>query len=302
VPGARLVIRDADFVAQLVARNKGLKGGYSMQHLSQVAVWTIGGLIACAVLYLVLVAFLPQKVAFMLPEKWRNRAGDQIVQSITEGGKQCHTPAGDAAKAAMVAAIAEGNPDLPPLSFEVYNIPVLNAFAAPGGKIIFTKEILAQADAPDEIAGVLAHEIGHVYYRHPETQLVRMTGLQIVVSVMSGSNGGSFGSNAAALAALLEYSREAETQADAFAQTALDNAHIDPMGLKRFFEKILKIQNKDAPSSGERTSVLSKIGNIFSTHPGTAERIKLLKPLPDGVQPVTIMSPEAWAALKAICG
>ncbi|MFO1035040.1 MAG: M48 family metallopeptidase [Hyphomicrobiales bacterium] len=113
----------------------------------------------------------------------------------------------------MVAALANGNPDMPPLSFEVYNIPVLNAFAAPGGKIIFTREILTQADTPDEIVGVLAHEIGHVNYRHPETQLVRLTGMQVLMSVMSGRNG-VFGEECRVLAALLQYSRAAEHQAD----------------------------------------------------------------------------------------
>jgi beta-barrel assembly-enhancing protease len=149
---------------------------------------------------------------------------------------------------------------------------------------------------------VLAHEVGHVAHRHPEAQLIRMTGLQVLISVMSGSNGGTTGENAAAFAALLQYSRAAEREADAYARTSLVNAHIDPLGLKRFFEKILKIEHGNGADGGKPSAVLTKLGNIFATHPGTEERIKEITPLPAGIAPVTVLTPGAWEALKAICG
>jgi beta-barrel assembly-enhancing protease len=300
-PGARLVIRDEAFVQQLVAAHRHLKGGYSLSHLRQVAVWTVGGLAAAAALGWVLVSFLPGKVAYVLPDEWRNRIGDQIVKSLVEDKKQCHTAAGDAAKSAMIAVLAEGNPDLPPISMEIYDMQLVNAFAAPGGKIIFTRGILEKADAPEEIAGVLAHEIGHVAHRHPEAQLVRLTGLQVLISVMTGTNGGDFTSNVAAIATLLRYSREAEREADVYARTTMEKSNVDPMGLRTFFEKLSK-QDGEKKKSETDVTALDRIGNVFSTHPGTEDRIKEIQPLPADRIAVPVLPPEQWNALKAICG
>jgi Zn-dependent protease with chaperone function len=299
-PGARLVIRDEAFVQALVAENRHLKGGYSWLHLRQVAVWTVGGVLAIAALGYMLVSLLPQKVAFVLPEEWRNRVGNQVISSLVGTAKRCNTPAGESAKAAMIAALAEGNSDLPPIAMEVYDMELVNAFAAPGGKIIFTRGILEKADRPEEIAGVLAHEIGHVAFRHPESQLVRLTGIQVLISVMSGTNGGDFTSNVAALAALLSYSRDAEREADSYARTTMDKADIDPMGLRTFFEKISKLDG-NTQGDDKDTSALGRIGDVFSTHPGTADRIKEIVPFPAGRTAVQVMTPEQWQALKEIC-
>ena len=51
-----------------------------------------------------------------------------------------------------------------------------------------------------------------------------------------------------------------------------------------------------------KKSIFDTLGNAFSTHPGTEDRIKLIEPLPAGQSPVQIMSEEQWKALKAICG
>ncbi|MFT3672136.1 M48 family metallopeptidase [Aestuariivirga sp.] len=299
-PGARLVIRDEAFIRGLIDNHRHLRGGYSWAHLGQVAAWTGGGIVALAAIGYVLVSFLPQKVANILPDDWRNRVGDQVVNGLVNKARRCETPAGNAAKSAMIAVLAEGNPDLPPISMEVYDMQLVNAFAAPGGKIVFTRGILEKADKPEEIAGVLAHEIGHVAHRHPEVQLVRLTGLQVLISVMSGSNGGDITSNIAALATLLQYSREAEREADAFALETMQKASIDPMGLRTFFEKISKEEGGSSSSSGP-ASTFGKIGNIFSTHPGINDRIKNITPLPAGQVPVQVLTPEQWQALKTIC-
>jgi beta-barrel assembly-enhancing protease len=300
--GARLILRDAEFIAQLVKENSHLKGGYSWTHLKQVLGWTVGGLAAAAALGYAVVAILPQHAAGWLPNSWRDRTGVQVVSSLVGDAKQCHSAEGDAAKSAMIAALAEGNPDLPPLSMEIYDMELLNAFAAPGGKIIFTKGILRSAEVPEEIAGVLAHEMGHVALLHPEAQMIRLAGLQVFLSLITGTDGGNFTGNVAALAAIFQYTREAEREADSFAQTALTNASIDPLGLRSFFEKIQKLEPAKETPEDENVSALEKIGNLFTTHPGTDERIENIKPLPAGQTPIKIMTKEQWTALQNICG
>lgn len=304
-PGARLVLHDQAFIDELLAANHFLKGGYGWSHIRQVLGWTVGGIAALAALGYITLSFLPQQVARILPDTWRNRVGQQIVSQLISGAKRCDSKPGLEATSAMVQALAEGQPDLPAISVEVYDIPVMNAFAVPGGRIIFTRELLKMADTAEEVTGVLAHEIGHVNYRHPEAQLVRIAGLQVLVSAMTGSNGGNISSNAAGLAALLQYSREAEAEADAYARDTMVKSRVDPIGFKTFFEKILKLEKGDTTSTDSRSndnSVFSKLGKAFSTHPGTEDRIKLITPLPAGVTPVRVMTEQQFQDLKNICG
>ena len=61
-----------------------------------------------------------------------------------------------------------------------------NALALPGGRIVVTDELLALAPAPADLAGVLAHEIAHVEYRHGMRRLGRIAGLSAVVMLMTG--------------------------------------------------------------------------------------------------------------------
>jgi beta-barrel assembly-enhancing protease len=304
-PGARLVVRDQAFIDDLLSANHFLKGGYGWGHIRQVLGWTVGGIATLAALGYLTLAFLPQRVATIMPDSWRNRMGEQEIKGLVESARRCDAPAGLAATSAMVAALAEGQPDLPTISVEVYDIPIMNAFAVPGGRIVLTRELIKTADTADEVTGVLAHEIGHVNFRHPEAQLVRMAGLQVLISTATGTNGGNTSSNAAGIAALLEYSREAEEEADAYAREIMTKSKINPMGLKTFFDKVLVLEGGDKPVDASKSadnSVWAKLGKAFSTHPGTKDRIKLITPLPDGVTPVRVMTDSQFQDLKKICG
>ncbi len=293
-PNARLVLRDDFMAADLVTRAPQLKGGFSLKGKGRALAWS-AGVAASFILagYLVL-QFAPQKLAFILPDSWRNRVGNQVELQLTEGAAQCTAAGGVSALSAMAARLAEGNPDLPPLSIHVYNIPVMNAFAMPGERIVVTAELIRRANRPEQVAGVLAHEVGHVLKRHSEAQLVRATGLQILLSVITGG-GGDTVSTIAGVAAILTYTREAEAEADDIALALMKNAAIDPMGLKEFFEILLAQEGK--PSTG----AWGRIESSISTHPGTEDRIKKIHPLPDSIAARPVMTDEQWQALRKIC-
>jgi beta-barrel assembly-enhancing protease len=301
-PGQRLIVRDQRFIDDLLLRAPRLRGGYTVRHFTQVFGWTAAGLVGVGLLGYVLLSVLPGIVASYLPNSWRERTGKQIEASVVGGAKACSTTAGDAALQKMVANLAQGN-DLPPLTVTVYDLPIVNAFAVSGGRVILTRELLETADRPDEIAGVLAHEVGHVFHHHPEEQLLRLTGLQVIMSLFSGSGGGDIATNAAALATLLRYSRGAEEQADSYARTALTNAKIDPLGFKTFFEKMIKLNDKEEKpdENKEGSAILNTLSNIFSTHPNTEERISKITGLPEGVKAEPALQPADWQALKTIC-
>ena len=105
-------------------------------------------------------------------------------------------------------------PDLD-FTFTVLDTPVVNAFALPGGYVYVTRGLLALADDEAEIAGVLAHEIGHVTARHSAERY----GSQVAASVFNQAVGILIGgpvsqvTGGATAVALQSYSREQELQA-----------------------------------------------------------------------------------------
>jgi beta-barrel assembly-enhancing protease len=301
-PGARLIIRDQAFIDDLLLQNSHLKGGYSWRHVGQVLGWTAAGLAGFAALGYIAMTVLPQQLAGLLPQTWRDNMGNEVVKSLASIAKRCETDGSKAAISSMVAALAEGGSDLPAVSIEVYDMALVNAFAAPGGKIVLTRGLINEASDPDEVAGVLAHELGHVYHLHPEAQLVRISGLQIIASAISGGTSGDIITSAAGLAAILRYTRSAEVEADEFARSVMTKASVDTLGLKRFFEKIMKLEGGKPKEQDNSPSALDRIGNVFSTHPGTEDRIKEIQPLPQGQKALPVMTDAQWQALRKACG
>ncbi len=300
-PGARLIVRDQAFIDDLIAQNTHLKGGYSWRHLGQVLGWTAAGLAGLAALGYFAMTVLPQQVAGLLPQAWRQRVGTDMVSSIVGSAKRCDTAGSKTAIAAMVSALAESGTDIPAVSIEIYDLALVNAFAVPGGRIVLTRGLLNEASEASEVTGVLAHELGHVYHLHPEAQLVRFAGLQVLAGAISGGSSGDLITTAAGLATILRYTREAEREADTFARDVMVKASVDPMGLKHFFEKFMKLEGKTPVEPGKDASALDRIGNVFSTHPGTEERIKEIQPLPEGKTPVKIMTDQQFRDLQNAC-
>ena len=301
-PGARLIVRDQAFIDDLVAQNSHLKGGYSWRHLGHVLGWTAAGFAGLAALGYVAMTVLPQQVAGLLPQSWRQRMGEQIIGSLVGSTKKCDTAGSRTGIAAMVGALAESGVDIPSVQIDIYDMDMVNAFAVPGGRIVLTRGLLKEASDATEVAGVLAHELGHVYHLHPEAQMVRFAGLQVLAGAVSGGASGDLVSSAAGLAAILRYTRDAEREADTFARDVMVKASVDPIGLKHFFEKLMKLEGMKPGAPAKETSALDRIGNVFSTHPGTEDRIKEIQPLPAGKTPVQIMTDQQFKDLQKACG
>jgi predicted Zn-dependent protease len=202
-------------------------------------------------------------------------------------GRYCAAPAGKAALHKLILRLKRpGTNDT--FVVRVARMGMLNAFTVPGQRIIISKKLLDFADTPDELAGVLAHEMGHALELHPEASIVRTLGISALGALLFGQS-----SNMESLAAImlqLAYSRQAERQADDWALRLLRQAKISPRGFAAFFTKMKK---KFRDTSG--------FLGAFSTHPATAERIKHIRNA--GTWPATPALDEAdWKALKAICG
>jgi predicted Zn-dependent protease len=152
------------------------------------------------------------------------------------------------------------------------------------------KKLLTDANSPDEVAGVLAHEMGHAISRHPTQAVARSMGLSLVFNVLMGGLGSGAAGAAGEALVSSAYSRDAERDADSIALDILSGAQISPKGFADFFDRMAK-------GEGSTTRALS----FISTHPPSDERAKAaLDATTANTHPA--LSPRNWAALKSICG
>lgn len=289
MPGATLFVAERGFVVALVARASHLTAGSQR--------WRFAGpLVAvCAVLVMAVAGLWVAGVsparglAGVLPTQFRQSLGRQVVQSLSQGHSACQTPAGSAALARLSERLSGAAGDKS-FSVKVVDWSIVNAFAAPGEQIVIARGLIEQARGPDEVAGVLAHEMGHGLELHPETAIIRAIGLSAAVELMLGGSGGTL-ANVGLLLTQLGYSRVAEREADARALQILEKAQVSPLGFAGFFKRV---------DERDRGSVIGEV-SILRTHPLSAERARLAESRP--AYPATpALSDEEWRALREICG
>jgi len=160
--------------------------------------------------------------------------------------------------------------------FEILDEKEVNAFALPGGYIYVFKGLIDKTYSDDEIAGVLAHEIGHVTARHIAKRIRGSMGLNALAILMTTVQSDSATKQQAykgLVELVLQYSREDEIEADKLAVKYTRLAGFDPKAIVTFLEKLRKIQYEKPI---ERA-------HIYKTHPYLADRIKNVKEEINGV-------------------
>jgi predicted Zn-dependent protease len=141
----------------------------------------------------------------------------------------------------------------------------VNAFATPGGFLYVFTGLLAAADNEAQLAGVMAHETGHVVARHSARSLVAAYGLEAVAALASGNNPGLLTKLTTAIAAnglMLAHSRADETEADELGARYASGASYDPHALSAFF-RVLQAKQGSMPG----------VLVYLSDHPATGDRI-----------------------------
>jgi predicted Zn-dependent protease len=147
----------------------------------------------------------------------------------------------------------------------IVNSPMTNAFTFPGGLIVIYSPLIRSTDNPQELASVIAHEMGHIIHRDPLKRLVRQLGVSTVLSMLGGGGESTvFFENIVNDFVNAHYNRTQEDDADKFALELLDSCDIDPMHFCNFMKK-LDIEKKDS---------MQKIAKHFMSHPDTKSRIE----------------------------
>lgn len=255
---------------------------------------------ALALMLFVIVPGLANMLAPLIPMPREVAYGKTVVSQMERimgggtraGGLACTHPDGVAALKKMEARLIDGREMAYALEIKVFDHKMVNAFAAPGGQIVLLRGLIEKARSPDEVAAVLAHEIGHVEARDVTRNALRVAGTAGLLSLLFGDFSG--GAAAVAVAEHMlntSYTREAEAAADRFAADMLREARVDVAALARFFEAL------DA-MGGTRLS----LPGYLATHPRTADRAAAARVAATGQGPTgPILSAAEWRALRGIC-
>ena len=292
---AMLTVVSPEFRDAIIQAAPGLRPAPVGPNWLPMVAASLGVVALIAGLIWALVGLFPYKtVARRIPEETRAKIGDLALAEITREHKKCEAPAGSAALGKLVDRLASASGTGIAFKVQVVDWKLVNAFTVMGNRIVLTKGLLQASASPDEVAGVLGHEMGHAIEVHPEAGAMRALGTIIGVQLLLGGWTPDVLTLAASQMLVLRYGRSAETEADEIALRLLKDAKISAAPFAGFFDKIAKDEEKAGDKGG-------RLPEVFSTHPPPPERAKRAKAQPD--YPATpALEAGDWEALKKICG
>ncbi|MDO9453065.1 MAG: M48 family metallopeptidase [Stagnimonas sp.] len=223
-------------------------------------------------------------IAAKVPLKTEQKLGDMVWKAQKAQLRLVENTAANEAVATIGAKLTQGSR----YSYRwfVARDNSINAFAIPGGTVVVHTGLIEAAKTPEELAGVLAHEVQHIEQRHSLRAMAQSLGTMAGLGMVFGDVSGI--AQIAASLSQLSYSRDAEREADARGLAVLKAAAIDPQGMVRMFETLGKESEGLNPPA------------MLSSHPATAERIARLKTAiaEAGSWPVQPLALD-WAAVQA---
>jgi Zn-dependent protease with chaperone function len=264
---------------------------------------SIASLAAAAALLLVAFYGIPQiadRMAPVMPQGIENRLGnaaDTQIRAIFDKGPKSRpfecggAPVEARGKAAfdkLMARLEQGGNVRIPIRAVVVRRPEANAVTLPGGHVYVFEGLIDNARDVDEVAGVIAHELGHAMNRDGIRTLLQAAGLSLVF----GSFLGDFvGGGAVVIAAetLLKsaYSRHKEAAADDYAVRTMQALKANPRALAVFLDRVAGSKSR---------------GSIFLDHPPTPDRVARINAIaPPQSDGATLLDAAEWKALKRIC-
>ena len=299
---ARLVVEHGWVVAALAAAAPPAAGGGRRMRrmVLRTSAWAAAAAGSVAAVVFVLIPLLAAQLAAVTPEPVKQRVGEVALPRIAaavaypDGGggqaKYCDFRGGVSALETLARRVTAGLESPPALRLVVVHADLVNAFALPGGYVVLTYGLIRAAESPEEVAGVLAHEIGHVAHDHVTEAIYRTTAISMLASLLVGDVTFGVAGALTELALNGRHSREAERAADRYAVELLNASGIDGGGLARFFERIAE------RAGGEDHPVF----RILSTHPPTGERAETVRAGARADGPA--LTGHEWQRLRRICG
>lgn len=209
----------------------------------------------------------------LISDEEERQLGDRVRRELDGKVRLVHDASVDEWFARVVGpVVSEAEKARPGADIRLHVIDdpkTVNAFAIPGGDLYVFSGLLGAARDSSEVAGVLAHECGHIVARHAARQMVDRLGLETVAAIALGENPSKLAEVAATLianGALLAYSRADETEADEWGARLASQAGYDPRSLVTFLQAMAAHEG-EAPSWAK----------FLSDHPLTPDRVAHLR-------------------------
>lgn len=207
--------------------------------------------------------FLDRESSDLISYEQEIKLGDLMAEVIEAGEVVIENTALDSAMWVITRRLLNAN-ELTEYDYKfvVLDNPQVNAFAIPGGRIYVFKGLLDLVDTPEELAAVLAHEMGHVEHRHSVDKLIKEFGIAILFGI-SGGEDVVLLSDVAESSVSTSFDRKYEKEADQFSLSLMESAQMSPKHMARVFRKF----NKENFAYDERLE-------FVMTHPHNNSRIK----------------------------
>ncbi|MBZ6076239.1 M48 family metallopeptidase [Microvirga puerhi] len=292
---ARLDILDPGLQTAIRTQCRELDGRNVGERTTRIVLWSMAAALSVVLCVIYLVPVAATRLTPLVPLSWEQHLGRAVDNQVKllAGDKVCAGLPGAIALATLsdrlrrAAMPAAGTSDTV-VDIQVLDAAVPNAIALPGGRIYLFRALLDRAESVDEIAGVLAHEMGHVRHRDGLRKLIQAGGTSYLAGLLLGDVTGG-GALVLASRMLLDsaHSRDAETAADAFAGQTMTSLGRPAGAMAQLLARI------------ERNE--SKIPAFLSTHPVTEQRLKALEQFVPTVQGAPLLTDEEWRALKEVC-
>ena len=270
---------ERESAGQLSDQIKSLKGSLKKENrrfMFWLSVSCVALLLFCIVGYYGLMA-AARTAVHALPTSVDEQIGKAAIQSMI----QDRLPA-DHKAAVLVSDIVERlkpHSKFPEMNFAIYVVESdeVNAFALPGGQMVVYTGLIKNAESPEQLAGVIAHEMSHATLRHGLQAISQSIGVVAAIQLVVGDVGGllAIGTQVAQQSVMTSYSRNAETEADLEGARMLHAAKIDPKAMATFFAK-LKHEHGDIPG----------VVSWLSTHPQHEDRIESINKYTDSLTPI----------------
>lgn len=248
-----------------------------------------------AAVFLIGVPLAAAPLADAIPERQRNQIADISWSQVNAFTDYCDD-SDEAARVLNDVAYrmmeASNVPRRDDIWITIVDAPFPNAFALPDHSIIVTDDLIAMVEDPDELTGVLAHEIAHIEHNHVMKNIIRSVGAGVFFDIVFGGAGAG---QAIAIASVnltgLQYGRGDETDADQRGFDYMDAANINTGGVARLFERFSQMAEEQG----------GDIPTLFSSHPATAERAAAAQARARPNLPPSINEAD-WRVVRAACG
>jgi Zn-dependent protease with chaperone function len=258
------------------------------------------GLAVIVALGILVLTSLPRWVASAIPIAWEQQLGEPAEALATSASKRCPGQEGQAALVRLVERLRAAGGIEMPVTIAVLDQKTINAFTLPGGHVLVLRGLIDETTDGPMLAGVIAHELGHVAHRDSLTLMVRAMGLTILLNSIGLGDPGSGAAAAVSSLTNLAYSRAAEAAADAAAIEFLTKAGLRADGLSRFFVLMEKREAAAGDEAGKQPDHNQSGAMVewFATHPSSESRREVTARPETGEAPFTEAE---WQSIKAVC-